>query len=707
MPHNYGNEALNTPMQTDDAQLAKMMRTAIDAVVIVNRSLELLAQVNIELLQSEGADIAPTATVVFREFLHSLSEQSLNELQYLARKTRLGGKPANIQVQCEQGHQHTQYEIYIQPLDGSQVATDECVLHIRQSASPIRISAPKDYEYISNAQLMYDMIEISSDAIVVFDGKQKVKLTNPAFQKLISKDIEELHCASDIEFFDMHEKSLDNQIWQTLFYEGHWSGEVYTLKKGRARIPFWLTVDSLNHGDNTATHYLFSLRDISELKDTQAALEHHAAHDQLTGLPNRGVFLNHLEKSSERAKRQKTSGALLFIDLDNFKMINDIQGHLVGDVVLLMVATRLKKIFRNGELISRVGGDEFTLIAEDVQSQSNAALIAQRILQELSVPFQIEDDEIEVQCSIGICLFPHENANTTQLIKQADTAMYAAKAGGKNNFQLFDSDFTKETTRLFLIEKHLRSAIRNKELLLNYQPQYDMQTGLVIGAEVLLRWNSKELGPISPAVFIPICETMGLIEEVGYWVLDNVCQQISVWKKFSSTPCIMSVNASRLQLEKPDFVKNVVACFDKHKIAGSQIEIEVTENAFTSSEKIMIKNLDALRKMGCKIAIDDFGTGYSSLSNLQTLPLDRLKIDRSFVEKIEYDQNAVTIASAVVSLGKSLGLEIIAEGVETKEQARELMKMGCIQAQGYYYGRPVEAAVFNSQHLKKQAAKQA
>lgn len=707
MPHNYRSDKLNTPIQMNDAQLAKMMRTAVDAVITVNRSLELIAQVNIELLQSEDVDITPPAKVIFRQFLKKLSKQSLNELQYLARKTRLSGKPENLQVQCEQGYQHPQYEIYIQPLDENQVATDECVLHIRQSATPAKVSALKDYEYISNAQLMYDMIEISSDAIVVFDGKQKVKLTNPAFQKLIAKDIEELHCASDINFFDTHEKSLDNQIWQTLFYEGHWSGEVYTLKKGRSRIPFWLTVDSLNHGDNTATHYLFSLRDISELKDTQAALEHHAAHDQLTGLPNRGVFLNHLEKSSERANRQKTSGALLFIDLDNFKMINDMHGHLVGDVVLLMVATRLKKIFRNGELISRVGGDEFTLIAEDVQSQSNAALIAQRILQELSAPFQIEDNEIEVQCSIGICLFPHQNANTTQLIKQADTAMYAAKAGGKNNFQLFDSDFTKETTRLFVIEKHLRSAIRNKELSLNYQPQYDMQTGSVIGAEVLLRWNSKELGPISPAVFIPICETMGLIEQVGYWVLDNVCQQISVWKKFSSTPCIMSVNASRLQLEKPDFVKNVVACLDKHKIAGSQIEIEVTENAFTSSERVMIKNLDALRKIGCKIAIDDFGTGYSSLSNLQTLPLDRLKIDSSFVEKIEYDQNAVTIASAVVSLSKSLGLEIIAEGVETKEQARELMKMGCIQAQGYYYGRPVEAALFNSQHLKKQAAKRA
>ena len=707
MPHNNQNRSLSTPMQLENAQLAKMMRTVVDTVITVNRKFELTAQVNIDLLRSEDVDIAPTPKAIFREFLHRLSEQSLNELQYVARKTRIRGRPAHIQIRCGQRYEHQKYEIFIQPLGQSQEVTDECVLHIRQSTPSTKISTHDEYEYISNLQLMYDMIEISSDAIVVFDGKQKVKFTNPAFQKISTKDIQELHCASDIEFFDIREESIDNQIWQTLFYEGHWSGEVYTLKKGRARIPFWLTVDSLNHGGNTATHYIFSLRDISELKDTQAALEHHAAHDQLTGLPNRGVFLNHLEKSSERAKRQETTGALLFIDLDNFKAVNDAHGHLFGDAVLVMVATRLKKIFRNGELVSRIGGDEFTLIVEDVQSESNAALIAQRILQELSAPFQIEDNEIEVRCSIGICLFPGENANTTQLIKQADTAMYAAKAGGKNNFQLFNSDFTKETTRLFMIERHLHSAIRNKEFWLNYQPQYDMQTGLVIGAEVLLRWNSKELGPVSPAVFIPICETMGLIDEIGYWVLDNVCQQISLWQKFSSAPCLMSVNASRLQLEKPDFVENVVACFAKHKITGSQVEIEVTENAFTSSDKSMIKNLEALRKIGCTIAIDDFGTGYSSLSNLQTLPLDRLKIDRSFVEKIEYDQNAVTIASAIVSLGKSLGLEIIAEGVETKEQARELIKMGCIQAQGYYYGRPVEAAIFNSQHLKKQAAKQA
>ncbi|MBT8149782.1 MAG: EAL domain-containing protein [Gammaproteobacteria bacterium] len=685
---------------SDKEQFAKMMGTAIDAVLLVDSKFNLLSQVNIDLLQPADLDITLVPDAAFREFLLSLEEDGEKELKQRARKTRLTGEPERLSVTCEQGEITQCFEVFIQPLAAEDMPGTECVLHMRRTEVTDTPVKQPEHKGESNAELMYDMIKISSDAIIVFDGKQKIKLVNPAYQLLVSKSREELRSANDIHFFDAEEQSINNQIWQSLFYEGHWSGEVYTLEKAESKRPFWLTVDSLNHGDDTATHYLFSLRDISELKDTQAALEHNAAHDQLTGLPNRGFFLTHLEKAAERAKRQETEGALLFIDLDNFKLINDIQGHMVGDVVLLMVATRLKKIFRNGELISRIGGDEFTLIAEDVQSQSNAALIAQRILQELSEPFQIEGAEVEVQCSIGICLFPHADATTSQLIKQADTAMYAAKAGGKNNFQLFDSALTKETTRQFAIEKHLRKAIKNQELLLNYQPQYDMKTGNVIGAEVLLRWHSKELGFVSPAVFIPIAESIGLIDDLGYWVLDTVCKQIAIWRKFSSAPCLMSVNASRLQLAKPDFVKRVVDCLAKHKISGGQLEIEVTENAFTSSEKNMIRNLEALRKLGCKIAIDDFGTGYSSLSNLQTLPLDRLKIDRSFVEKIEYDQNAVTIAAAVISLGKSLGLEIIAEGVETKEQGKQLMKMGCLQAQGYYYGKPIEASEFTSQYLK-------
>ncbi|NNL56829.1 MAG: EAL domain-containing protein [Pseudomonadales bacterium] len=685
----------------DNAQLAKMMITAVDAVILVDSKFNLVEQVNIDLLQPVDLDITLVPDAAFREFIVGLGNETEKELKYLTRKTRLTGEAQQLNVDCEQGEFIQRYEVYIRPLQQAEMPATECVLHLRQLTTTTQPVEKEDRKHTSNAQLMYDMIKISSDAIVVFDAKQKVKLINPAFQLLVSKSKEDLRSANDIHFFEEHGQSINNQIWQSLFYEGHWSGEVYTLKKKPGRRPYWLTVDSLNHGDDTATHYLFSLRDISELKDTQAALEHNAAHDQLTGLPNRGFFLTHLEKAVERAKRQQTEGALLFIDLDNFKLINDLQGHMIGDVVLLMVATRLKKIFRNGEMISRIGGDEFTLIAEDVQSQSNAALVAQRILQELTGPFQIEGTEVDVQCSIGICLFPHEGATTQQLIKQADTAMYAAKAGGKNNFQLFDSKLTKETTRQFAIEKHLRKAIAKEELLLNYQPQYDMKTGAVIGAEVLLRWQSDKLGPVSPAVFVPIAESIGLIDEIGFWVLDSVCRQISLWRKFSSTPCLMSVNASRLQLAKPDFVKRVIDCLAKHKISGDQLEIEVTENAFTSSEKNMIKNLDALRKLGCKIAIDDFGTGYSSLSNLQTLPLDRLKIDRSFVEKIEYDDNAITIASAVISLGKSLGLEIIAEGVETKAQAKQLVRMGCYQAQGYYYGRPVEASEFNSQHLKK------
>ena len=340
-----GTEQNITPVVDviDNGQLAKMMSTAIDAVLLVDSKFNLISQVNIDLLQPIDLDITLVADAAFREFIVGLGEEKEKELKYLARKARLTGESQTISAECEQGEFTQSYQIFIQPLQQLQqeeIPSNECVLHVRQLAVTEFSPEVKERKHTSNAQLMYDMIKISSDAIVVFDAKQKVKLINPAFQLLVTKSADELRSASDIHFFDEHEQSINNHIWQTLFYEGHWSGEVYTLKKGNSRRPFWLTVDSLNHGDDTATHYLFSLRDISELKDTQAALEHNAAHDQLTGLPNRGFFLTHLEKAVERAKRQENEGALLFIDLDNFKLINDMQGHMIGDVVLLMVATR-------------------------------------------------------------------------------------------------------------------------------------------------------------------------------------------------------------------------------------------------------------------------------------------------------------------------------------------------------------------------------
>ncbi|NNC54648.1 MAG: diguanylate cyclase, partial [Pseudomonadales bacterium] len=315
-------QAAEKEQPREDQHFAKMMGTAVDAVLLVDSKFNLVSQVNIDLLQPADLDITLVPDAAFREFLVSLEDDGEKELKQLARKTRLTGEAEQFNVRCEQGEITQNFEVFVQPLATENMPGTECVLHLRRTNVLDRPKNEPKYKSESNVQLMYDMIKISSDAIVVFDGKQKIKLVNPAFQLLVSKPNDELRSANDIHFFDDNEQSINNHIWQTLFYEGHWSGEVYVTATGENRRPFWLTVDSLNHGDDTATHYLFSLRDISELKDTQAALEHNAAHDQLTGLPNRGFFLTHLEKAEERARRQETEGALLFIDLDNFKLIN-------------------------------------------------------------------------------------------------------------------------------------------------------------------------------------------------------------------------------------------------------------------------------------------------------------------------------------------------------------------------------------------------
>ena len=713
----------NTPTSEpgNENYLASMMQTAVHTAIMLDSKFQLVAEVNIGLLLPDDFDIALQPEVVFQEFLLGIGENDEQQLKLETRRARLTGESACLNVACDLIDSITHYEIYIRPLAQGRVAGTHCVLHIHETgitpliANPAPKPQENNPEQLDNKQLekeqldtelMHDIFAISSDAIIIFDRCQKVIMTNPAFDKSIAKHCGKLESSADINFYNAQQECLNNKLWQSLLYENNWCGEVYTQKSGESKSPYWLTIDAFhktdpqNSYDRVASHYLFSLRDISELKKTQAALEHSATHDQLTGLPNRSFFLSHLRKAMARAERQQTLGALLFIDLDNFKLINDIKGHLIGDVVLLMMATRLKKTFRNGEIVARLGGDEFTLIAEDIQSPNNATMIAQRILDALATPFEVEDMKLDIQCSIGISIFPSANTTAVQLIKQADTAMYAAKSGGKNNFQLYDSELTKETARKFTIESHIRNAIENGELSLHYQPQVNMKNNKLIGAEALLRWHNHELGPISPAVFVPVLESSGMIDEIGYWVLDNACQQLSIWEKFSRKRGVLSVNASRLQLVKSNFVQTIGDLLIKHDISGAQLEIEVTENAFTSSEQGMINNLHTLREMGCKIAIDDFGTGYSSLSNLQSFPLDRLKIDRSFVEKLDHDASAVTIASAIVSLGKSLGLDVIAEGVETKPQVKQLIKMGCRHAQGYYYGKPLSATEFNQNFLR-------
>ncbi|MFK8019208.1 MAG: EAL domain-containing protein [Pseudomonadales bacterium] len=540
-------------------------------------------------------------------------------------------------------------------------------------------------------RLIKNLFEASSEGMLLLDKSQKPLFFNNAFAKIVDQDNEELE--GGIEFYNAEGEPKTAEIWQNVYFAHGWAGEVY-IKQDMESIPVWLSIDTVQDSEGEITHYLALFRDISQLKRSQEHLVYYATHDQLTGLPNRDLFHTHLQAAIERAQRSSNAGALFYFDLDNFKAINDTMGHAAGDALLLEIAARLKNTFRKSELISRIGGDEFTLVVENLGSHQDAQLVAERLLQEFEKPFALEGDEFEITASMGISLFPVDGETTEALIKQADTAMYSAKDAGKNTYCFYTSNLTQTAVKKFNLEIQLRKAIERDEFHLAYQPQYDMRTGRISGAEVLLRWDNEVHGSISPAAFIPLAERTGQIEEIGQWVLENACRQLAIWNTVSPIDCLISVNVSRRQLVKPDFVDQVRSVMSNYGISGHQLEIEITESAIASSEHMAIQNLKGLQEMGCEIAIDDFGTGYSSLGNLKNFPLNRLKIDKSFVNDLGISPNADSIIAAVIALAKSLQLGVIAEGVENKEQVARLLQKGCPYAQGFYFSRPVVASEF-------------
>lgn len=554
------------------------------------------------------------------------------------------------------------------------------------------------------AQMYKDLFDAASEGMMLLDVHQRAILVNRSFELMCDQTADELRAQENPSFLNEAGKPLDTEIWSQVFYHDTWSGEASFRHQSGLNVPVWLTIDALKDDEGQNTHFLILSRDITQLKETQQQLSYFASHDQLTGLPNRAYFQEHLSDAIARSKRTGAMGALFFMDLDNFKSINDTLGHPVGDALLKEMAKRLSEFVRDGEMVSRFGGDEFTLVVENLGQAEDAAIVAQRVLKEFESPFDCDGKDLDMRCSIGISLFPQDSDCHDSIIRQADTAMYAAKQAGRSTFKFYTSQLTHKAVKSFNMETQLRRAIEREELFLNFQPQLDMKRRKLLGAEVLLRWQNEQHGFISPAEFVPVAEASGLIEDIGAWVLDKTCEQIKHWHHFKGTPFVVSVNASRKELVRRDFTQRVSDTLSKHGLQGQQLEIEVTESAIANSEKMVIANLHGLRELGCKLAIDDFGTGYSSLSSLQKFPLDRLKIDRSFVQDLGQDLNADAIVAAIIALAKTLGLGVIAEGVESQQQIKALLKKGCREGQGYYYSKPLMAPEFREYVLKSRRA---
>lgn len=435
---------------------------------------------------------------------------------------------------------------------------------------------------------------------------------------------------------------------------------------------------------------VWSFRDITDRVRAEKRIRHNAYHDSLTGLPNRALFQDRLAQEVGRARRAGSNSALLLLDLDRFKTINDTLGHAAGDRLLVEVAGRLKARARKGDTIARLGGDEFVLIISELRFKEDAVIVAEHLLELLKPPIQIDEHDLHVSASIGVALFPDDGEDGDSLMKSADMALYRAKELGRDNYQSFEPELNQRAMERLVLEKDLRRAIHAQEFVLHYQPQYEIKSGKMRGVEALVRWK-QGAEVVSPAKFIPIAEECGLIVPLGRWVLKEAIAQCAEFNRQSREPLQVCVNVSALQIQRPNFANEVSELLQEARLDPSHLSIELTESALMLDPEHGAYTMEQLRQMGVSIAMDDFGTGHSSLNYISVLPISMIKIDRSFVQNCAKRKTDAAILAAIVTMGHALGLQVLAEGVETDEQEEVLRAQGCDQVQGYLYSRPIPA----------------
>ncbi len=479
-------------------------------------------------------------------------------------------------------------------------------------------------------------------------------------------------------------------MWESILQTGHWQGEVWNRRKNGELFPQWLTISTVNDSEGLPTHYVGVMTDISQLKRSEEQLDHLAHHDPLTGLPNRLLLQSRLEHALERAERHRQRVAVLYIDLDRFKKINDSLGHPVGDELLQALSLRMSERLREQDTLGRLGGDEFLLILEDLDRAEYVAGVAQNLIKLLERMFKLPSGhEVFVGASIGISLFPDDGRTVTELIQHADVAMYQAKESGRNAYSFYTPALTHAANERLELEARMRRGLAQGEFVLHYQPQLDMKTGALIGCEALVRWNTPEEGMISPARFIPLAEETGLIVPLGEWVLQTACAQARTWLDAGFPPLLMAVNLSVRQLQQRDVVKRIAIILAQAGLPASHLKLELTESMIMGQGEKAIDLLHAIKALGVSLSIDDFGTGYSSLAYLKRFPIDEVKIDQGFVRDIPHDTSDMEIASAIIGMAHGLKLKVMAEGVETEAQLDFLARQGCHAYQGFLFSRPV------------------
>jgi diguanylate cyclase (GGDEF)-like protein/PAS domain S-box-containing protein len=484
-------------------------------------------------------------------------------------------------------------------------------------------------------------------------------------------------------------------MWRELREHGHWEGETWNRRKDGEVYPLWLGISTVRDDHGAPTHYVAVGTDISQLKRSEAELQHLAHHDPLTGLPNRLLAQSRLEHSLQTAQRNRLRLAVLFLDLDGFKHINDSLGHPIGDTLLTEIAGRLRARVREEDTLARLGGDEFLLLMENLASPDDAARVARKLLDTLQSPLALDGRELVVTASIGISLFPDDGASWSDLIRNADTAMYQAKAAGRDQFCFYTADMNVRALAQLELEAALRQALAQDRFVLHYQPKLDLASGRTVGFEALLRMRGADGGLMPPDSFIPLAERTGLIVPIGAWVLEAACHEASRWHRAGRPDLTIAVNVSACQFHSSEFAGHVASALASSGLPGSALELELTESVLMDQPERAVARLLALKATGVRLALDDFGTGYSSLGYLLRLPIDALKIDRSFVDGLGRDDHATDIVNSIIGLARRMRLKVIAEGVETEAQVDSLRAYGCDEIQGYWLSRPMESAAAN------------
>lgn len=541
----------------------------------------------------------------------------------------------------------------------------------------------------------------SQECMMITDAKYSIRSVNPSFTRTTGYESSEVVGLTPALLDPkQHDGEFLEAMWDCAAAFGSWQGEVHARRKNGETFPAWLSITAVQNRHGTITDYVCALADITDRKLAEERIRHLAYYDMLTHLPNRRLLIDRLKQALLARQHTGREGALFFIDLDHFKNLNDTLGHDTGDMLLKDVAARILSCVRESDTVARLGGDEFVVMLEGLSMEPDEAVnraenIAQKVLASLNHPYALMHHEYHITPSIGVTMFSDLADTVDELLKRADLAMYQAKAAGRNTIRFFNPQMQANIEARSLLEADLRQALAAREFSLHYQAQVDLQ-GRVTGAEALLRWVHPIRGPISPDNFIPLAEDTGIIIKLGQWVLDTACAQLAVWQGRPETrELTLSVNVSVRQFRHPNFVEQVIQSISNAHIPANKLKLELTESLLLDDLESAVATMTALRSRGVVFSLDDFGTGYSSLSYLKRLPLEQLKIDKSFVRDILTDPNDEVIARTIVALGHSLGLTIIAEGVETREQHALLARQGCNAFQGYLFARPVPVAEFD------------